>query len=188
MLRLGATAALLILAVCLGFPRDAAATTAWKEMHANTYGATPASARAQCEGVPAGSVPGLTLAKCELLEQKLMAGEYSIGASPHQLNYHYIAGVGSDRVQQLGFEPRALSVDLGDGVVVHWFTGEKRSCNNIAFVKPIEPSQARVVTYPTTFTYLAPLDVCGCVYVPGVSGVIPGGTWTTFGNNFGVGN
>lgn len=180
MLRLGATAALFILAVCLGFPRDATAATPWVQMHANTYDATPASVRSQCgRELAAGHVPGLTAAKCALLEHKLNTGDYDPSVSSHGQPYHSIAGVGADRVQQLGFEPRVLSVDLGDGVVAHWFTGEERSCNNIGFVKGYSRVETNFTTFEPGMQFTAPpfvVPLCNCgrtIVLPGSSGGVP---------------
>ncbi len=167
-----------------GFWTQASAQTAWRTMHANTYDATPASARAQClRELSLGHVPGLSAQKCALLERKLETGDFEESRSQIGQNYHSVAGVGRDKVQQLNFEPRALLVNLGDGVVVHWFTGEDRSCNNIGFVKP---RVCRVVQGPSTYRgdqfFSSPglhvhTEYCGhdlTIDLPGTMTMLPG--------------
>ncbi len=178
---LRAFALFIVAVVGWSVPQSALADTPWRTMHANTYAATAASARAQCEReVGSGHVPGLTLEKCALLERKLEGGQCTVSNVSAGQRYHVVAGVGPDRVHQLNFSPRTLICALGDGVVAHWFTGEDRSCNNVGFAKPPAPPPTPVCVWVETEPTITPgssfhvpdIAPCGCE-IPGVSGTVP---------------
>jgi hypothetical protein len=117
---------------------------AWREMHPSTFPGTHKSAVDQCLRDAALDMADLlTPEKCELARQKLATGDYKVAMVKDGVVHDFMNGRGSvsrNVVKATGRIDRALLLDLGNGVHMYWYTGDRgRSCNNagITIVVPV---------------------------------------------------
>lgn len=179
----------------------------WLKMNPTTFQVSHASVLDQYVRV-AEVDSRLTGAMRDRLARMLRAGEGEVVEVPDGIVYDYLTGrvnggpgVYRTMRQALGRSHRALLFDLGDGVYVYWFTGEKGiSCNNIgvvivpppvAYLPPPSPPKksCRVVARtiaapPPTFTFYQSFVLPGCcclTYIPGlVTSSVPQSDSTSF--------
>lgn len=121
----------------------------WYTMHEGSFGITNESAVEQCYD-SIGLIEGLASRHCEALKAKLTLGECRVTWVKDGVRYAGMRGrvdgnpQGESRltlnmIKQIGRLDRSLRCDLGDGIVVDWFTGhwidgKYMSCNNLGFL------------------------------------------------------
>lgn len=122
------------------------ASSVWRVMHPATFAGTHKSAFDQCRRDAALSAFDLlTPQKCELAKQKLASGDYDVVMVPDGVVHDFLNGrnsISQDIAKGTGRLDRALLLDLGDGVFMYWYTGDRgKSCNNvgITIVLPSAP-------------------------------------------------
>ncbi len=183
------------LLMALGFstPALAANGNVWRVMNPSTFAATEQSILEQFDRV-ARLDSRLTAEKRAKLASMLSANQGIVEQVPDGIRLNYLTGrrdgqssVYQGMLKELGRSDRALKFDLGDGVIVYWFTGDKgRSCNNIGVViappvavadnPPVVKKPCRYVTRTRQAQssgglflqsiYLPGCDCCGPLYVP----------------------
>lgn len=113
----------------------------WLKMNPSTFTASNAAVLEQYDRA-ANLDARLTSEKRARLAAMLLAGQGIVVMVPDGIGLDYLTGrfEGSPFVyvsmqKKLGRSDRALIYDLGDGVTLYWFTGQKNmSCNNIGIV------------------------------------------------------
>lgn len=133
----------------------------WFTMHAGSFGISVGSVVPQCDE-SIGLIPGLTNVHCETLKAKAnFDGECKVVMVEDGERYIGMRGrvngnpKGESRltpnmIKKTGRLDRALRCDLGDGIVVDWFTGhyingKYVSCNNLGFLYLPPPPPVVVV-------------------------------------------
>ncbi len=131
-------------------------TGKWRVMNPTTYDVKHDSVLSQFDRL----VPHdnrLTPQKRARLADMLKKGEGTVAAVPDGINLDFLTGrrqgspfVWTDMEKALGRSDRALMFDLGDGVIIYWFTGDPgKSCNNIGVVfvpkKDTPPPKIKIV-------------------------------------------
>lgn len=145
----------------------------WKKMHPSTFDLTVEMAGKQCERAQLTET-WLMPKHCQQFVNMLKAGQCTVVAVPDGVRFDRLLGRlgGSGRSEawpkqekQTGRQDRALLCDVGDGITMYWFTGDKgKSCNNVAIVynppKPVPttPRPPRVVCVDEKFDNSPPPD------------------------------
>ena len=178
------SALIVALSLCVGiFPAQAntlpsssvPASRPWLVMNPTTFQATPAAVLSQYDRVAAVD-SRLTPEKRARLAAMLVSEEGVVVEVPDGISLDYLTGrlqgqpgVYRGMQKQLGRSDRALMFDLGDGVTLYWFTGDKgKSCNNIGLVITPPPMAYSTPPPPPKKT------VCRTLYAqqqsPGIEG------------------
>lgn len=138
----------------------------WYTMHADSFGVGVDSPTEQCYD-SIGLVQSLTVMHCDKLKRKIESGACKVTMVEDGERYTGMRGrvdgdpngeskLTPNMIKKTGRFDRALRCDLGDGIVIDWYTGhwiggEYKSCNNIGFVyhppkpEPIPPAKPVVV-------------------------------------------
>lgn len=179
----------------------------WTTMKAGRFPDTIASAVEQCfmHALHSGT-DQLTVLKCGEFRTMLEEGRCEEKEVPDGTYYSKMATTtGEDstvltitgQTKNLGSDTSALVCDLGDNLVLHWYTGDEEHCNNVGEVgekpvapkpapptkkakakpKPAEPKlkigsggmlQRKPIIIPGTPGMLVPNDCCcGDIFIPG---------------------
>lgn len=145
---------------------------AWTKMNPSTFDLTVEAAGKQCDRAQLTET-WLTPKHCRQFVSMLEAGQCPVVAVSDGVRFDRLLGRvnGNGRSEawprqekQTGRLDRALLCDVGDGVHIYWFTGDKgKSCNNvaIAFVPPkpvLPPKTPRIVCVDEKFDNSPPPD------------------------------
>jgi hypothetical protein len=131
----------------------------WRKMHEDSYEGKNSSAVQQCQE-SIGEVAGLLNIHCSTLAVMLEKNECQVkrvedGSKYRQMrgrvngNKNLASKLTPNLEKQLGRVDRALRCDLGDGIIVDWFTGVTgQSCNNLGFLYTPPPVPAKKPSKP----------------------------------------
>jgi hypothetical protein len=140
------------------------ATGKWRVMKPSSFTLEMSSVLAQCNrAAQVSDTDRLTTAMCQTLPALIQGGKCEKRQVPDGVVFDHMNGheSGMSRVTKhvekaLGRTDPALICNLGNRTFAYWFTGEKRSCNNIGIVFTAPPVVAPTPPPPAPPVVLPP--------------------------------
>lgn len=173
----------MVIASAVGHPSAAQAEGAWSTMIPNHFpDSSPANARNQCLRAAAiSATDALTPLQCEQLFTMLTNGSCSAVFVPDGTKFAYLGE--PERIlqgvtKQTGRLDRAVSCDLGNGIIAYYFVGVPgQSCNNlgIRILRRFCPQVSTdTMSYGSPGHYQQGVTVNGCLPLNVPSLYLPG--------------